>query len=159
MTPEQAATFQVLVSRRQKFVNYAQYYTGDRTLAEDIVQDAYILVMKNIHQFTGDSPWKWMNTIIMNRFRSILRRSKFYGGSIDEVPEPSIDESGFDTVYLNEILERMTQCKNGHLILAMAVGLEYSEITEAEGIPEGTVKSRSFRARERLMSMLPEEIQ
>lgn len=157
MTPEQQANFQKLVDRRQQFVHYAQHHTGDRNLAEDIVQDAYILAMENIHQFSGHEPWKWMNMIIMNRFRSLLRRSKFHGGSIDDVAEPSIPASGFGTIYLNQILDCMTKCKNGDLVLQMAVGIEYSEIAEIRGIPEGTVKSRSFRARKRLAAMLPEE--
>lgn len=156
MTPEQQANMNLLVSQRKRFVAFAQSITNNLTLAEDVVQDCYLLAFRNIHQFTGDQPWKWMNQIIVNRVRSIWRREKWYT-SMDSVPDPCLEPSGFDSVYIDQILEKVQACPNGHLLLGFAVGMEYSEVTQAEGIPEGTVKSRSFRARERLMAMLPEE--
>jgi RNA polymerase sigma-70 factor (ECF subfamily) len=156
MTPEQVVT--TLVSQRRRFIAFAKHITGNQDMAEDVVQDSYILAFNNAHQFTGDQPWKWMNQIIVNRFRSILRREKWYTG-LDNVADPVLPESGIDSVYIDQVLHRIGLCSNGHLLLELATGTEYLELAHSEGIPEGTLKSRTFRAREKLMRMLPEEVQ
>ncbi len=153
LKPQEAIS--ILISRRARFVLFAKHLCRSQTLAEDIVQDAYVLAIKNIHQFSGSEPWKWMNTIIINRFRSIVRRECWYT-DMEDVAEPALKESATNEIYVDQILKEIVNCPNGDLIVDLAMGNEYHELAEQRGIPEGTVKSRLFRARERLGLLLAE---
>ena len=58
---------------------------------------------------------------------------------------------------VNDALMRLDEDLREALVLIGMMGLSYGEVAETLGIPEGTVKSRVFRARRQLVSSLEME--
>jgi RNA polymerase sigma-70 factor (ECF subfamily) len=62
------ATFMRLVERYQaEMTRLAQVYTGDRDVAEEVVQEAWLAALKHLDQFQGRSSFKtWLFHILVN---------------------------------------------------------------------------------------------
>ncbi len=151
--------------------------TRDRTLADDVVQEAAIVAFGKFAEFErGTNFGAWLSRIVQfvarNANRSHRRRR---GASLDATPlEPeaaapraehqessmlsasftlSKDQELFDDdvmAALGEVQETARAC----LLLRTVDGLEYSEIASLLGIPEGTAMSHVHRARQLLRARL-----
>jgi RNA polymerase sigma-70 factor, ECF subfamily len=97
------AAFATLVDRHQaSLVRIATIYVGDTGLAEDVVQDTWVAVLRGIDRFEGRSTLKtWIFRILANRARTRAERE---GRSIpfsalwdlaDEPGEPAVDPERF----------------------------------------------------------------
>lgn len=172
-----AHAFEFLVEKHQrKMLNIAYRMIGDYDAACEVVQDAFLSAHKSLRKFRGESRFStWLCRIVMNlsknRIRQIRIQSRREGGSIDDPVEteegrvsrdpPSRDPSALDELERKEVREKVQKCINGldHeyrevLVLRDIQGFSYDEITDILKIPDGTVKSRLFRAREALKESL-----
>lgn len=146
----------------------AYMYVKDVHTAEDIFQEVFIKVNKNLSTFQGKSSIKtWIIRITINACKDYLKSAyKRRVVPMREYQEDAIvSESDYeevenqDTNYLikETILSLPTKYKE------MVLCVYYQEMTIAEaaetlGIPEGTAKSRLSRARQRLKDMLERRI-
>lgn len=142
----------------------------------DVVQEAFVSAYKGISGFEGKSRFStWLYSIAINQARNRLKqikaRRQFEAGSIDD-PVPGRDRlvraepasgnpSASDTIERKEIQTRVQECINtlehGYreiLVLRDMQGFSYDEIGSMLGLPEGTVRSRLFRAREAFMEKM-----
>ncbi|MCC6425853.1 MAG: RNA polymerase sigma factor [Phycisphaerales bacterium] len=140
----------------------------ERELARDIVQESAIIGMRKISEFEPSTSFTaWMGQIVrytaLNEARRRTRRRENAGpDAADQSPSPAssspdpamgVGVAGFDehvTAALNELEETPRAC----LLMKIILGLEYKDISEALGIPEGTAMSHVFRARKLLRSRL-----
>ena len=141
---------------------------GDRDSASDAVQEAFIKAYGALDRFElGRSFRPWFLQILRNHCRDVLRRRKagFETTRIGEVmaerlPSGSSPERDRRRSEAREILWRgLGVISTDHrevLVLKELEGLNYAEIGEAVGIPEGTVASRLFHARRALKDALQE---
>src|ERR1700746_3911132 len=140
--------------------------------AEDIVQEALMRGYRGIKRFRGDCPLRiWLSRIVVrvaiNHHRSLARRLKrwvFFGdlqsvyqdGSIQEF-EP-VDPMGFfDREAVLDIRKHVNRLPDEFrmpLVMLAVDGLTIPEIAGILEIPQGTVKSRIFYARNRLKQAL-----
>jgi len=171
--------FEVLVKRYQKkMLNIAYRMTGDYEEACEIVQEAFLSAYRAIKKFRGDAKFStWLTGIVMNHSKNCLKqmkaRSHHEGLSIDETletedgqlaHEPQSHEAPIiEQLEKKEIQERVQACINSldeeHrevLVLRDIQGFSYDEIRDILKIPDGTVKSRLFRARDALKDCLKE---
>ena len=141
----------------------------DKDEAEDIAQEACIKIYQALPGFKGLSSLKtWIYRLTVNASIDYLRKKKRTKElSIDELEEkgynPQVDKRGniYDNLEQEELKERV-QAKVMNLpvefrlpLLMKAVdGLSYVEIGEILQIPVGTVKSRIYRGRYILKSLL-----
>ncbi len=166
-----------LVERHQKnMVNIAYRMLGDYEGACDVVQDAFLSAYKAIGKFRGDAMFStWLYRIVVNTSKNHLKqirvRLQREGPSIDTPveteegelrndppdPAPSIAEQ-FEK---KEVQARVQSCINSLedeyrevLVLRDIQGFSYDEISYILKIPDGTVKSRLFRARDVLKDRL-----
>jgi RNA polymerase sigma-70 factor (ECF subfamily) len=139
---------------------YAFHLTGDRGLAEDIVQETLLRAWRNADQLaahTGSMRW-WLLTVARNLAIDRIRSRCRY----PEVPDP---ESTADVHHdhADHIVEAMTV--SGALDHLPAVQREVveqlyfldrsvEETAKTLGIPPGTVKSRSFYGKQALRGLL-----
>ncbi|MGB9757625.1 MAG: RNA polymerase sigma factor [Candidatus Bipolaricaulaceae bacterium] len=133
---------------------YALTLVRDRYLAEEVVQETMVTVWKSAKNFRGHSQVStWVFGIARNHARSLLRRAP----EIAEEPE-GLEERGAEPVDQGErvrkALEKLPALEREVVVLAFYQGVSYREIAEILGIPEGTVKSRMFRARKHLRELL-----
>ena len=171
------AAFEVLVKSHQKRVfNIAYRMTGDYEEASEVVQDVFLSAFRSIKTFRGDakfSTWLYGITvnITKNRMKRVKVRSLHENQSIDdpEVPQMHGDSatcnsyclSGLEELERKELQEKVQECISSldteyreALILRDIQGFSYEEIRDILNIPEGTVKSRIFRARDILRERL-----
>lgn len=139
---------------------YARALTGDRTAADDLVQDTLERAWSKLHLWRHGSDMRaWLFTIMHNVFVNQVRgRSNERLVAIDEAPElleegkPAFGE--FDMHDLEAALRRLPEEQRAVLLLVGLEQLSYEETARALGIPIGTVMSRLSRARARLRSLM-----
>ena len=140
-------------------------YLGDRTLAEDLVQDVFTAVWRGAAGFdpARASFATWMYRITRNRATDLIRRRRArvrtVGGASH--PEPREEDPtgelsrSFDVA---SALSRLSPTHREVLVLAYFRGLSQSEISRQTNTPLGTVKSRTTAALRALReSMLTDE--
>ncbi len=96
------AVFESLIDLHHgSLLRLAMVYTRSRAVAEEIVQDTWLGVLKGIHRFEGRSSLKtWIFRILLNRARSVGKRESRtipFSALFDpgEPGEPAVDPSRF----------------------------------------------------------------
>jgi RNA polymerase sigma-70 factor, ECF subfamily len=152
--------FGALVTRYQKVMyTVALRMVGNPEDARDATQDAFVKAYQRLASFDPKYRfYSWMYRILVNECLNVNR---------DRKPEQALDEntegSGtpFDTTLEAERREqiqlallRLTPEYRTVVVLRHFAGQSYAEIAEALAIPEKTVKSRLYSARQRLGELL-----
>ena len=139
-------------------------YLGDRTLAEDLVQDVFLSVWRNAAGFDRSraSFATWIYRITRNRITDLARRRRARVRTIGPVAEeasPDPGDSAEEILRSFDVVGALSELGPAHrevLVLAYFGGLSQREISERTGVPLGTVKSRTTAAlraaRERLLA-------
>ena len=169
--------FGSLVEKYQKkMLNTAYRMIGDYQEACEVTQESFLSAYRGIKKFRGEAAFAtWLTGIVLNQARNRLKqmktRSRYESVSLDvpvESPEGMITrEVASEDCSASEQLEkkdtaRMIQdCLNDLdpefrevVVLREIQGYSYDEIRGILDLPEGTVKSRLFRAREILKGIL-----
>lgn len=152
---------QAVCKQSSMLLKYARTLCKDATMAEDLLQETLLRALERRHLYKpipGKSIAAWLVTIMRNQYLSHKRGSGRMMFS-DEV-EAFVDERSqiFDsqenTLFLKQVSDIAEGALNPRqlelLRLAGIEGYSYPQITAILGIPEGTAKSRLFRARETL---------
>jgi RNA polymerase sigma-70 factor (ECF subfamily) len=162
---DQAAFRQVVESYGDVLFGTALMMTGDRQLAEDLTQDAFVQVWRRIETFRAGSPLKpWLIRILVNRTTSHKRRRflalvpmPFAERTRDADPGPeTVVELDEQRAELRTALGRLPDDQRRMVVLRFYAEMSVPEIADATGTPEGTVKSRLSRATARLRELLAE---
>ena len=139
--------------------------TRDRQLAEDLVQEAFLLAWRNIPSFRLGTNFKaWLLRILVNRTISELRKKQVPEIDLDD---PAVTLSDPDDVgdlvvekeerhRIRQALERLPNEQREAMVLRYYADLTVPEIAKALGWREGTVKSRLHRALVSLRQLLAE---
>ena len=141
---------------------------GERDAASDAVQEAFIKAYRAIDRFDLDRSFRpWFLQILRNQCRDMIRRRKagFETQRItplmaERMPSSSDPERRRHRQEAHDLLwAALGSVSVDHrevLVLKEIQGLNYGEIAEAVGIPEGTVASRLYHARRALKEALEE---
>jgi RNA polymerase sigma-70 factor, ECF subfamily len=127
--------------------------------AEDVAQQVYLQVFRQIHQFSGDSSFgTWLYRVTVNEAMQHLRRSRRRRFAIlNWEPEDRKPDRGQQSE-VRELLDFAFAAIEPELrsvfVLREVEHLSYEEIGAALGIPMGTVASRLSRARHDLQERL-----
>jgi RNA polymerase sigma factor (sigma-70 family) len=161
-------------SRLPSLYRSAYRLLGNKADAEDAVQDALLAAHKHLHQFRGDAQIStWLMTIVINCARMQLRRrsrhiqlsldsrigeDKEYSISdtlVDERPNP---EDEYHVYKLNARLmksaARLSPILQKTFQLRFVHQLSIRETARVLGVPAGTVKAQTARARAKLMKAM-----
>lgn len=142
----------------------AYLYLKDKHLAEDVFQEVFIKVYKHYANFKGKSSEKtWILTITMNTCKDILRSAwikRFIKFETDEMNTfeinqnyCSLDDKIINKIQYEELLKEVMNLPRKYkelIILYYYEDFSTAEISQILKMPEGTVRSRLFRAREKL---------
>ncbi len=140
-------------------------YLGDRSLAEDLVQEVFTAVWRGAAGFDPElaSFATWMYRITRNRATDVIRRRRARVRTIGGVSHPELSEEDPTSELLRsfDVASALSQLSPAHrevLTLAYYHGLSQSEISSRTNTPLGTVKSRTTAALRALReSMLTDE--
>ena len=146
--------------------NFALYLSRKPAEADDLVQETYLRAFRFQDRFQpGTHLRAWLFQILRNTFLTFYRlRERESALSEDGVPEgeapmfhdaPSRDsESAGAHMDLDRALTRLPEEFKTPLLLAEVEGLALEDVARIMDCPVGTVKSRIFRAKERLRGFL-----
>jgi len=156
------SAFQVLVKRHKDKVRNIIYITmNNSALVDDIAQDVFITVYRNLKFFRFESQFTtWLYRITVNKCKDYLRRinvRKIFSPIEDgyEVSEYSIPVEHNDiSKIVMDAISKLPAKLRMPLILKDIEGFSYQEISETLNCEMGTVKSRIFRGREKLKEIL-----
>ena len=156
------SVFQILVKRHKEKVRNIIYITmNNSSLVDDIAQDVFITVYRNLKHFRFESQFTtWLYRITVNRCKDYLRkmnvRKIFFpieeGSEVSEYPTP-IEDNDVSKIVMDAISKLPVKLRMP-LILKDIEGFSYQEISETLKCEMGTVKSRIFRGREKLKEIL-----
>ena len=144
----------------QKIYSVAYHFTLKREDAEELAQEIFLKIFENLHRFDGGFPLAaWIVSLSRNlcidRYRR-RKREKSFRFVTDDAVSPmltSSDDPAADalkkerTKILFSALAEIPEDLAEILVLRDLDGLAYEEIGRALALPDGTVKSRLFRAR------------
>jgi RNA polymerase sigma-70 factor, ECF subfamily len=131
--------------------------TGNRELAADCVQDAFISAFRRAASYRGDSAvTTWLHRIVVNACLDRLRRDR----PTSELPERELADRHDDhaaaeaRLDVREALDRLPEGQRLALVLVDLHGLSVAEAAAVLEVAEGTVKSRCSRGREAMLALL-----
>ncbi len=135
-------------------------YTKSRFEAEDIFQDAFVKVFKNLNAYQGGSFEGWMRRIFVNTAITHYHRNRRYHQQADygdiEESHPS-EEDVLSKINGQQLLVLVNALPEGYRMvfnLYAVEGFNHREIGEMLNISEGTSKSQLSKAKSQLRSML-----
>jgi RNA polymerase sigma-70 factor (ECF subfamily) len=144
----------------QKIYSVAYHFTLKREDAEELAQEIFLKIFENLHRYDGSFPLvAWIVSLSRNlcidRYRRRKREKSFRFVSDDAVAPmlTSRDDPAAEalkkerTKILFSALAEIPEDLAEILVLRDLDGLAYEEIGQALALPDGTVKSRLFRAR------------
>jgi RNA polymerase sigma-70 factor, ECF subfamily len=139
---------------------HAYRFFGNHATAEDACQEVWIKVFRSIGAFDGRSAFStWLFRVTRNVCLDLMRRGRRMAAPIDPVALQGIalDDTAADasTAVDLEAAMRALSPEDRDAFDAVALfGLTYADAGAALGVPAGTVKSRVFRARRSLVTIL-----
>ncbi|HEU23792.1 MAG: RNA polymerase subunit sigma-70 [Mesoaciditoga sp.] len=161
----------------EKIGGIARSYLGVDDV-EDVVQEVFIKIYKNIKNFRGDSSLStWVYRITVNVCKDMLgkkqRRREIltnFGEQEDEDTRNNIREPVDDLMPSDELMKTLSAeeiskaidslSKEDKLLINLREieGMSYEQIAEIMDKPVGTIKSRLHYARERLKNILENKL-
>jgi RNA polymerase sigma-70 factor (ECF subfamily) len=141
---------------RYKTMAYSIAYriTNDPTLAEDVVQDAFLGAWRNASRYIEGrgSVKTWLLSIVHHRAIDAVRRRRPTAElpEREDVPPPQLQvpdvwgdvSASLDADAVRDVLGVLSDAQREAIELAYFGGLTQLEIAERTGTPLGTVKSR-----------------
>lgn len=170
-----AKAFAALVKQYKRLVfHIVQRLVLDADDMEDICQEVFIKVFKQINRFTFESRLStWIARIAystaVDYLRKYRKKNMIYDAQEHDLPD--VDDLGPQELlvqtdisgYVRKLIDQLPEQYRLILTLYHLDEFSYEEIKQITGLPEGTVKSYLFRSRkllkEKLVSYLKQDKQ
>jgi RNA polymerase sigma-70 factor (ECF subfamily) len=128
-------------------------YSENAEDANDVLQEGFIKVYKNLDKFRGDGSFEgWVRRIFINTSIEHYRKKvKLY--NVSEVQENTVEDtdlSALDSLAVKDIMNIINELSPGYkqiFNLHVVEGYSHKEIADMLGITEGTSKSQLARAK------------
>ena len=162
------------MARRQKFdrvvavyhadmYRYAAWLSRDRSIAEDVVQEALLRAWKSLDSLRDDAADKhWLLTIVRRENARYFERKRLETVDVDDLSpaqEALIAESEDEQLQVvREAIYRLEDDYREPLVLQVLMGYSTTEIAELMGLKQGAVLTRLHRARHKLKEVVEEEV-
>ena len=177
MAGDQRAWHQMVTGQHKRVYAICYRFTGDATEAEDITQDVFLKVYRNLSSFDPEKGafQTWITTLTRNMLVDNYRRTKLDRATDSMDVSLSSDDDGptmaeriADTrpsqeqnyaglelkATIQQALKKLSPELREAVILRDLEDMDYKEIAVVLKIPEGTVKSRISRGRAELARLL-----
>lgn len=158
------SAFDEIVDRYQRALFNAAYrITGSVDDAMDVTQSAFVAAYEKLHTFDPTRRFfSWIYRITCNHALKLVEsRRPLAVLDADAHRTDSTPEVVYGTTEAGEFLERaLSELGPDHriaIVLKHILGYSYREISELLDVPEKTVKSRLFSARQSLRRVLLEK--
>lgn len=135
---------------------------GDRALAEDLAQEAFVLAWRKLHTFRGDSAFSsWLHRLAVNVVLSRQRARRRREARVVPVDDPEVHHlprspRAGAALDLRRAIATLPPAARQVFLLHDVEGLRHAEIAAAMDIAVGTSKAHLHRARKLLRKVLDE---
>lgn len=137
-------------------------YAKDEMTANDMLQDSFIKVFKNIENYEFKGSFEgWVKRVTVNVCLDTLRKLKKNSIFIDDYTDSSfvsvVEESALERMSAEEIINQIRKLPDGYRVvfnLFAVEGYNHKEIAEMLEISESTSKTQYRKARLRLQEIL-----
>jgi RNA polymerase sigma factor (sigma-70 family) len=154
-----------LIGMKSNLQRFAMSLTSDRESALDLVQDTYLKAITYKDKFVDYTNLKaWVFTIMKNTFinnyRHNLKESRLVDGTQDLYNINMPYDKGYvspESTYAESEIEKAIDSlsDDSRILFKMHInGFKYKEIADSLNLKIGTVKSRIFFTRQKLMVIL-----
>ncbi len=151
---------QKLIQLQKPLQFFAYQFTYNTEDAADLVQETNLKAVKNRGNFKAQTNFKaWLYTIMRNTFINHYRKQQLnltYRKKVVSQPKPSNDFQPEMALSIKDMDEKIHLLEEVFRVPFQYYqkGFKYKEIADKLNIPIGTVKSRIFLARKKLMDIL-----
>ena len=156
----EAQAFDQLVERYLRgALAVALEYARDHDEAEDIVQDAFVRMLRGLDRFDDRLAFRpWFYTILRNLGRNAAgQRARVSGSPVETVEAPTVSDAAADAE-LRGLIDRelagMTEMQSASFRLCDIEGFSAAEVADMLGIGVATVRTHAHRARIKLREVL-----
>jgi RNA polymerase sigma-70 factor (ECF subfamily) len=154
-----------LISLQDPLLRFAYSLTADEEDAKDLLQETFLKALKYCDKFVTESNFKaWTCTIMKNTFINNYHRSLRYTlfceqSKIELTHNETLASASDnpDSIYKLKELEKIIETLDDDLKLPFKMhhqGYKYKDIAKSLTLNIGTVKSRIFVARKKLIKQL-----
>jgi len=147
-----------LVELIPRLRRYARALVGERSSADDLVQDTLERAWAKLHLYRrGTDLRAWLFTVMHNVHVNRVRATRVNDPLEDEMPELAQRGTQPDALLVRDLdraIARLPADQRAVLLLVTLEEMSYEEVARTLGIPIGTVMSRLSRAREKLRAMM-----
>ncbi|MFT5571618.1 MAG: RNA polymerase sigma-70 factor (ECF subfamily) [Cryomorphaceae bacterium] len=140
--------------------NAAFRILGHRGNAEDVAQTVFLKVFENLNKFNPEYRlFSWVYRITINESLNYAKKQRPETAFSEEQFQSSSNlEKAHDNAILGQQLEQalasLSEDYRTVIVLKHIIGCSYSEISEVLNLPEKTVRSRLYSARQKLQTQL-----
>ena len=148
----------------QALFRYLLHLSGDQAVSEDLVQEAFLRVLKHAKSFDPKQTFSvWLFGIARNAYFDLYRKRRVEQPATDlaeiRSKEPMLEEvltRKQDVQLLSEALERLPENKREVLVLSRFQHMKYEDIARLLRCEVSTVKVRVYRALKELRAHFAE---
>ena len=153
------SAFSGIVQRWQdRLMSLAWRFCHDRTLAEDMAQEAFVKAFRALGTFRGEATFStWLTAIAMNTYRSCLREREPVVAGLDHAmlaadqPDALAGLQQLErAAWVRRAVRTLPRRYREAIVLFYFEQMDLAETARVLGIPQGTLKARLHRGRELL---------
>lgn len=140
---------------QQDMYRYAAWLCRDKTIAEDVVQEAMLRAWKSLEALRDDAAAKpWLLTIVRRENARYFERKRLETVDIDNLTASQeallAEQPDDDFGDMRAAIYSLDDDYREPLVLQVLMGYSTNEIAEQMGIQQGAVLTRLHRARAKL---------
>lgn len=162
---DRGALRELVETWQPRLLRHATCVTKHRDVADEVVQEAWIAIVRGLRRLQDPSAFKaWAFRIVQNRSIDWIRReAKRRGVQAELALEPNEESSSQAEIQdqrvqsLRSGISRLKEELRIPLHLLYSDGMSVREIATTLDLPEGTVKHRLYRARQELKTYITSE--
>jgi RNA polymerase sigma-70 factor (ECF subfamily) len=157
---EPTAFAELVIRFQEKALDLAQSITQDRHLAEDAVQQAFLIAYCRLNQLKNDNSFPgWFRQIVRTQSLKVVQKKVIDPNEFEALQKPDISPSEqFEYQELREMIRqsllKLSEMNRQTVELFYLNEQSCSEVAKTLNIPSGTVRRRLHQARNHLQSIL-----
>jgi RNA polymerase sigma-70 factor (ECF subfamily) len=135
---------------------YLLQMTGLRGIAEELTQEAFLLLLAEPSRFRPErgALRPWLIGVARNKLLRFQERERRWEALDDDLPAPDGPEQAAEREQVLRAVRALPPLYREAVVLCEFEGMEYAEAAKVLDCPVGTVRSRLHRARQMLLEAL-----